>query len=157
MELRASAEVVACVRSPESSLVIETRRRLKHNKARWGQGSCCYVFSDLFYFLNERSSNIIIDSECEREGLPGGSVVKNLPASAGDTGSIPGSGRSPGEGNSNPLQYSCLGNPLDRGAWWATIHRITKSWTWLKWLSTHASLNFQDKKYFFGNFGRNMG
>ena len=74
------------------------------------------VFSDWFYFLNERNSNIIIDSECEREGLPGGSVVKNLLASAGDTGSIPGSGRCPGEGNSNPPQYSCLGNPLDRGA-----------------------------------------
>ena len=53
----------------------------------------------------------------------GGSVVKNSPADAGDTGdvnSIPGSGRSPGEGNGNPFQYSCLGNPIDRGAWWAT-------------------------------------
>ena len=50
-------------------------------------------------------------------GFPGGSAVKNLPASAGDVGSIPGSGRSPGEGNGNPLQYPCLRNPLDRGAW----------------------------------------
>ena len=50
-------------------------------------------------------------------GFPGGSAVKNLPASAGDMGSIPGSGRSPGEGNGNPLQYPCLRNPLDRGAW----------------------------------------
>ena len=53
-------------------------------------------------------------------GLPGGAVVKNLPANAGntrDTGSIPGLGRSSGEGNWNPLQYSCLGNPMDRGAW----------------------------------------
>ena len=49
-------------------------------------------------------------------GFPGGSVVKNLPANAGNTGSIPGSGRFPGEGNSNPLQYSCLGNPMDREA-----------------------------------------
>ena len=49
-------------------------------------------------------------------GFPGGSVVNNLPASAEDTGSIPGSGRSPGEGKGNPLQYSCLGNPMDRGA-----------------------------------------
>ena len=48
--------------------------------------------------------------------VPGGSVVKNPPANAGDTGSIPGSGRSPGEGNGNPLQYSCLENPMDRGA-----------------------------------------
>ena len=61
-----------------------------------------------------------------------GSVVKNLPAStgaSGDAGSIPGSGRSPGGGHGNPLQYSCLGNPMDRGAWWATVHGVTKSQT----------------------------
>ena len=52
-------------------------------------------------------------------GLPGGPVVKNLPANAGDAGSIPGLGKSPGEGNGNPLQYSCLKNPMDRAAWWA--------------------------------------
>ena len=66
--------------------------------------------------------------------LPDGSVVKNVPASArdeGDTGSIPGSGRSPGEGNGDPLQYSCLKNPVDRGAWWATVHGTEKSWAWL--------------------------
>ena len=62
-------------------------------------------------------------------------VVKNLPANAGavrDTGVIPGSGRSPGGGHGNPLQYSCLENPMDRGAWWATVHRVTQSWTRLK-------------------------
>ena len=59
-------------------------------------------------------------------------VVKNPPANArykGDTGSIPGSGRSPGGGNSNPLQYSCLGNSMDGGAWWATVHGVAKSQT----------------------------
>jgi len=50
-------------------------------------------------------------------GFPRGSAVKNLPANAGDTGSMPGSGRSPGEGNNNPLQYSCLGNIMDRRPW----------------------------------------
>ena len=64
-------------------------------------------------------------------GFPGGLVAKNLPASAEDTGSIPGSGRSPGDGNRNPLQYSCLGNPIDRGAWWAVVHEVTKSQTQL--------------------------
>ena len=49
-------------------------------------------------------------------------MVENLPASAGDMGLIPGLGKSPGEGNGNPLQYSCLENPMDRGAWWAIIH-----------------------------------
>ena len=53
-------------------------------------------------------------------------MVKNLPANAGDVGSIPGLGRSPGEGNSNPLQYFCLGNPMDKGAWWATVCEVTK-------------------------------
>ena len=62
-------------------------------------------------------------------------VIKNLPANAGDTGdsgSVPGLGRSPGEGSDNPLQYSCLGNPMDRGAWKAVVHGGTKSLqTWL--------------------------
>ena len=57
-------------------------------------------------------------------GFPGGSVVKNIPANAGDTSSIPGSGRSLGEGNGNPLQYSCLGNSVDRGTWLATVHGV---------------------------------
>ena len=61
-------------------------------------------------------------------GFPGGSALKNLPANAedaGDVGSIPGSVRSPGEGNGNSLQYACLENPMDRGDWWATVHGIT--------------------------------
>ena len=67
--------------------------------------------------------------------------VKNLPAKARDiryAGSVPGFGRSSGGGYSNPLQYSCLENPMDRGAWRATVHRVTKSWTQLKQLSRHT-------------------
>ena len=56
-------------------------------------------------------------------------MIKNLPANAGDEGSITGSGRTPGEGNGNPLQYSCLENPMDRGAAWAIIHGVAKSQT----------------------------
>jgi len=59
-------------------------------------------------------------------GFPGGSVIKNPPANAGNTGLISGLGRSPGEVNDNPLQYSCLGNPMDRGAWWATVCGVAK-------------------------------
>ena len=59
-------------------------------------------------------------------GFPGGSVVKNLPANAGDLGLIPESERSPAEGNGNPLQYSCLGNPMDRGSWRAPVHEVAK-------------------------------
>ena len=71
-------------------------------------------------------------------------VVKNLPAQAGDirdAGSIPGSARSPGGGHGNPLQYSCPENPMDRGAWWATVRGVAKSWTQLKWLSSSSSRN----------------
>ena len=65
-------------------------------------------------------------------------MIKNLPANtedARDMGLIPGSGRSPGEGSDNPFQYSCLGNPMDREAWWATVHGVTKE------LSTTEQLN----------------
>ena len=62
-------------------------------------------------------------------GFPGGSEVKASACNVGDLGSIPGLGRSPEEGNGNPLQYSCLENPMDGGAWWATVHRVAKSRT----------------------------
>ena len=67
--------------------------------------------------------------------FPGGSVVKNPPANTGDTGLIPGLGRYPGGGNGNSLHYSCLENPMDRGAWWAVTHGVAKSWARL---SMHA-------------------
>ena len=61
------------------------------------------------------------------QGFPGGSEGKASACNVGDMGSIPGSGRSPGEGNGNPLQYSCLENSMDRGAWWATVHGVAKT------------------------------
>ena len=73
-------------------------------------------------------------------------MVKNLPANAGasgDAGSIPKLGRSPGKENGNPLQYSCLENPVGRGAWWATVHRVTKSWAQLSdqpWRETQGQM-----------------
>ena len=73
-------------------------------------------------------------------GFPGASMVKNLPAKAGDvgdTGSILGPEKSPGGGNGNPLQYSCLENPMDRGPWQATVHGVSKSWAELKQLTIH--------------------
>ena len=81
----------------------------------------------------------------ERKNLLGASqvalVVKNQPATPGDArdkGSVPGLGRFPGGGHGNPLQYSCLENPTDKGAWRTTVHRVAKSLTQLKWLSTHT-------------------
>ena len=76
-------------------------------------------------------------------------VVKNPPANAGnvrDAGLIPGWGRSPGEGYGNSLQCSWLENPMDRGTWWATVHRVAKSWIQLKWLTTHAHRLNESKK-----------
>ena len=78
-------------------------------------------------------------------------VVKNLPAYAGDirdSGSVLGLGRAPGGGNGNPLQYSCLENPMDRGAWRATVHGVAKSWIQLKQLSTaqHSFAKYLDDR-----------
>ena len=73
--------------------------------------------------------------------FPGGVVVKKPPANAKDVrnaGSIPEWGRSPGGGHGNPLQYSCLENPMNRGAWQTMVHRVAQSWTQLKWPSTQA-------------------
>ena len=80
-------------------------------------------------YSDQRSQNEDTNRSNVDKGFPGGSVVKNPPANARDLGSIPGLGRSSGEGNGNSLQYSCLGNPRDRGAWRGTAHRVTKSQT----------------------------
>ena len=77
-------------------------------------------------------------------------VIKNSPADVGDIrdmGLISGLGRSPGEGNGNPLQYSCLENPMDRGAWRATVHSVTQSQTRLKWFSTHTCIFNEVQRY----------
>jgi len=74
------------------------------------------------------------------EGFPGGSVVNSLPANTGEMDSILGWGRPPGEGHGNPLQYSCMENPMDRGARWATVHGVTKSRTQL---SRQTTINRQ--------------
>ena len=71
-----------------------------------------------------------------------GSDSKESACNVADLGSIPGLGRLPGGGHGNPLQYSWLDNPMDRGSWWATVHRVAKSWTQLKWLSMHTCMLF---------------
>ena len=82
---------------------------------------------DAYYYVQDANTLLF-----EQLGFPGGSDGKASACNAGDLGSIPGLGRSPGEGNGNPLQYSFLENSfLERGAWWATVHRVTKSRTQL--------------------------
>ena len=100
-------------------------------------------------------------------GFPGGiSGIKNLPANAGDardTGSTPGSGRFPGVGNGSPLQYSCLENPMDRGAWWVIVHGVSKSGTQLSVCArahththththTHSAMPYIPMTYSFNNW-----
>ena len=83
--------------------------------------------------MNKKTSHLISDSLNQIRGasvdVPGGSDGKQTACTAGDTGSAPGSGRSPGEGSGNPRQCSCLGNPTDGGAWWATVCGVAKSQT----------------------------
>ena len=85
-------------------------------------------------------------------GFPGGSDGKESACNAGDLGLIPGLGRFPGEGNGNPLQYSSMENPADRGAWWATVHGVTKESdkTWQKTTATRNSRNHFLKEEEFG-------
>ena len=109
-----------------------------------------YFLLSLYPWLNEERARECWDNPafqlCIWLAFPGGSMVKNPPASAGDirdTGSIPGLGRFPGEGNGNPLQYSCLGNPMDRGAWWAVVHGVAKESDLTQQLSNNAGAYFR--------------
>ena len=86
--------------------------------------SICINTNVIIIKINNTNSFII-------EGFPGGSDSKEYACNAGDLSSIPGLGRSPGEGNGNPLQYCCLENSMDRGLWWTTVHGVTKSQTQL--------------------------
>ena len=85
----------------------------------------------------ESKSQALERSRLTERSFPGDTVQKNLLANAGGVSSIPGSGRSPREGNGNPLQYSCLGNPMDRGAWWTTVYGVAELDT-TEWLSLHT-------------------
>ena len=96
--------------------------------------------TDNFKVITLFSENFLLSGV---KNLPGGSDGEEFACNAGDSGSIPGSGRPPGGGNDNPLQYSCLENPMDRGAWLTPIHGVTKSWTW-QWLTLSLSLIYCD-------------
>ena len=97
-----------------------------------------YVVCNLFFALWRFFGSSDWPPACFDLGLPWWVSGKESAWNAGDLTSIPGSGKFPEEQNGNPLQYSCLRNPMDRGAWWAIVHMVAKSWTQLKWLSTHA-------------------
>ena len=90
----------------------------------------CYFCSGVFIYSSVKFLAYITESY--HLGFPGGSEVKASACNVGDLGLTPGLGRSPEEGNGNPPQYSCLENPMDGGAWWATVHGVTKRWTWLR-------------------------
>ena len=100
------------------------------------------IFPPEFIQVNPRATKpLLVKSSFLYGKRSSGSVVKNPPANAGDgdVGSIPGSGISSGGGCGNPLQYSCLENPMDRGVWRAAVHRVPKNWTWLSnWAQANA-------------------
>ena len=107
-----------------------------------GFTKCCCINRIYVYIPKVRALRVTIhldesSSLLAKMCFPGGSECMESACSAGDPCSIPGLGRSPGEGNGYPLQYSCLGNPMDRGAWWATVHGVAKSCTWLNDFSFH--------------------
>ena len=93
---------------------------------------------DCIFLGSKTTSGNDCSHEIKRRLLLGSLDSKVSAYNSGDPGSIPGSGRSPGEGNGNQLQYSCLENPMDWGAWWATVHGVTKSWTQLSDFSSPA-------------------
>ena len=100
---------------------------------------CDCSYDGGLYFDSAAIRAIIFAEFHLSKGFPHGSVVRNLPANAGDLGSIPRLGRSPGGGHGNPLQYSCLENPMDRGAWRTTIHGVAKSQTQLSDKAQHVA------------------
>ena len=123
-----------------ADLRINTHQDLKQGDTSFptmsGSSLCTFIStqpltSSLPHNFPPRKDNSLLrtSQSLEKGGFPGGSDSKESVCNAGDLSSIPGLGRSPGEGNGYSLQYSCLDNPMDRGAWWATVHGITKSWT----------------------------
>ena len=110
------------------------QKKLRSGIWNWAVGAGA---AGVFYNSSSQSW-MILHTLRDIWGSPDGAVVKNPPANAGDardSGLIPGLGRFPGGGHSNPLQYSCLENLMDWGAWWTTVHRVPESWTWL---NTHT-------------------
>ena len=104
---------------------------LNEDDFQWEKNERRFVTVSFMYVKNINTINNITPfiRVHEYQGFPGGSDGKESAYNAGDLGSVPGSGRSPGERNGYPLQCSCLNNPMDRGAWWAEVHGVTKSWT----------------------------
>ena len=106
---------------------------------------------NIFHLLLIQNRGHSISISVWESGFPGGTTGKEPICQCrrlNKHGLIPGSGRSPGGGHGNPLQYSCLENAMDRGAWWAIDHGVIKSWTRLKWLSMHACRVSKDIHYY---------
>ena len=125
----------------------KSKWKLMKKLGRWRSTDTCICMA-VSLLLSIWNYHSIFNQPYFNTGFLSGSVVKNPPANAGemrDTGLIPGSGRFPGGGHGNPLQYSSLENSMDRGAWQATVHRVAKSQTGLKWLSRHAIHQYKIK------------
>ena len=106
---------------------------------KWLEEAIGFFHSGTFHLVQQlHRKSLALTGTREVMGFPGGSNSEESACNVGDLGSIPGLGKSLGEGYSNPLQYSCLENPMDRGAWWATVHEVSKSRTWLSAAAQHT-------------------
>ena len=114
---------------------------------RWDNGPSCDAYMSSvhwilnYYFNIPLRTPVVCSTGTDNWASQVALALKNPPSDAGNIEDIslkPGLGRSPEDGHGNPPQHSCLENPMNRGAWWATVHRVTKSWTWLKQLSMHT-------------------
>ena len=135
------------------SLNVDCRWGFAENTVWEGRGKSTFIVEKLHRYWDQGQHRrwpvmfvvCTLDMRASQVAL----AVKNLAASAGDirdASSVLGSGRSPGGGHGNPLQYSCLENPMDKGVWWAIVHRVAENQTQLKRLSTHTPLIWCDEK-----------
>ena len=126
-------------------------QRVRHDWSGWAHTHDIYHDEHvrLSYIYTHRYARLSLKSLLNKwVKVPSGSEGKASACSAGDSGSIPGLGRSPGEGNGNPFQYSCLENSMDRGAWWATVHGVTKSRTRLSDVTFNTYKSWENYQYF---------
>ena len=138
----------SCFYNPETSSVTFSSLQSQTSGGSVQHIHTCTALSDQRPVIRPREADTLPDlvnysNLWQMLGFPGGSDGQEAACNLGDPGSIPVSGRSPGEGNGHPLQYSCLENPMDGGSWQAIVHRVVKSRTWLKWL------HFTDKCWAF--------
>jgi len=166
MGLTVEVQLEACVVGVWGGVSLGKSHRRWGQGVGWGseQGACKLELGFYSKYNGKSSEHFRVFSTFNKNwvilfislSFADGSVVKNLPANTGDTDWTPGLGKSPGVGNGNPLQYSCLGNPKDRGAWWATIHEVTKELDTTLATEQQTSMNLYDQWFWLLRGGQTL-